>query len=172
MVRCVLTDCGAEGRNPLSKGEECRGGHKQQFLSPVKCWCVSMCSSPARLGQRGGIMNIFLVSTCRRCQSCGKCCLEIFRWVSVLTTPAVAWQGTLTVLWWHYLTPAHTFDLFAWCTLILFSVAPTQWTVPRSMYSSYLFCPLSQMWQFEVEATVHAGKLHTLETICLETWNC
>lgn len=127
-----------------------------------------MCSCPACLGQRAEIMNVLLVLTCRRCRSCGKCFLENFRWVSILTTPTMAWQGTLTKLWWHCLTLAHAFGLLAGCTSIPFSVAQTEWSVPRSMNSNYWFCALTPMWQFEAEAVAHAGKLHTVETICLE----
>lgn len=113
----------------------------------------------------------FFLLTCRRCQSCGKCFLENFRWVFILTTPTMAWQGTLTVLWWRCLTFAHAFGLFAVCASIPFSVAPTAWTVPGSLNSNYLFCSLTQMWQFEVEAIARVGKLHTVETICPETRN-
>lgn len=41
----------------------------------------------------------------------------------------------------------------------------------NSINSSYLFCSLSQMWQFEAKAVAHAGELHTVENLCLEIWN-
>ena len=101
-VWCLLTDSGAEEWNPLSKGEKCRGGHKWQFLSCVKCWCVSICC--CLLGTERWNNKLFFF-TYRRCWSCVNCVVDNFRWVTILTTPTKTWQGTLMMLQWYSATP-------------------------------------------------------------------
>lgn len=169
----MLTDSGAEGRNPLSKGEECRGGHRWQFLSPLKCWCVSMCSCPACLRQRGEIMNIFFLFW--PIEDVGHVESVLWKisdgfpyWLHIQWRGRAPWQffgGTASHLLTHLVC---LLGILQSPSLLLQHNGLFQL---NSINSSYLFCSLSQMWQFEVEAVAHAGELHTVENLCLEIWN-